>query len=80
LSKNAGGDLVDREIGDLVPEQRVKLGSVLENRNDLGHEGANVLIIFLIRLSVQIFDADNGHVVFVKEGKTGPKKKVKTLT
>jgi hypothetical protein len=51
------------EIGDLVPEQRVKLGSVLENRSSwrcIDHH-------LLTRLMVQIFDADNGNVVLVKE-------------
>jgi hypothetical protein len=33
----------------------------------LGHESTDIMIIFLIRQSVQIFNADNGHVVVVKE-------------
>jgi hypothetical protein len=46
LVKNIRGDLA-KEIGDLVAGERIGLCSVFEDGGDFGHEGANVLVVFV---------------------------------
>ena len=43
------GDLVDGKVGYLVAEEGVELGDIFEDGHDLRHEGANILVIFVVR-------------------------------
>ena len=69
LVKDVGCDLVDGEVGDLIAEERVELGDVLEDGDDFGHEGADVLVVFVVGQRDEVFDLDDGDVVFVQEGR-----------
>ena len=51
--------MVDREVGDLVPEERVQLGDVLEDRDDLRHERANVLVVLVVWLRREVVHVHN---------------------
>lgn len=53
------GGLGDSEVRNLVAEERVELGNILEHGNDLGHDGADVLVRLVVRLRSKIVHVDD---------------------
>lgn len=60
--------MVDGEVGDLVAEERVELSDVFEDGDDFGHEGTDVLVVFVVGLGLEVGDVDDGDGVVVEEG------------
>jgi len=49
--------LVDgREVSDLVTKEGCSAGRFSEDGDDLGHEGADVLVVFIVELCDEVLD------------------------
>lgn len=68
LVKDIGRDLVDGEIGNLITEERIKLSDVLEDRDNLGHESTDVLVVLVVGLGEKVVDVHDRDVVILEEG------------
>lgn len=68
LVKDVRCHLVNREVGNLIAEERIQLGDVLEYRDDLRHERANVLVILIVRLRREILHVHDRDCVVLQEG------------
>ena len=66
--KDIGRNLVDGKVGDLVTEERIQLGDVLEHGYDLGHEGADVLVVFVVGLCEEVGVVYDRDAVILEEG------------
>ena len=66
--KDIGGNLIDGKVGDLVAEEWIELGNVLEDGDDLGHEGTYVLVVLVEGLGVEVLDVGDGDGMVVEEG------------
>ena len=51
----------------MIPEEWVKLGDILEDGDNLRHEGTNVLVILVVRPSFKIFNVNERDIVVLKE-------------
>jgi hypothetical protein len=65
--KDIGCNLVDREVGDLVAEERVQLRNILEDGHNFRHERADVLAIFVVGLRNEVVYLNDGDRVLVEE-------------
>lgn len=66
--EDIGRNLVDGEVGDLITEERIELSDVLEDRDDLRHECANVLVVFVVGLREKVGNVHNRDAIILKEG------------
>ena len=66
--KDIGRNLVDGKVGDLIAEERIQLGDVLEDGYDLGHERTDVLVVFVVGLREEVVDVHDRDVVILEEG------------
>ena len=63
-----GRNLVNGKVGDLVTEERIQLGDVLEDGYDLGHEGMDVLVVFVVGLCEEAGGVHDREAVILEEG------------
>ena len=66
--KDIGRNLVDGKVGDWVTEELIQLGDVLEDGYDLGHEGTDVLVVFVVGLCEEVGGVHDRDAVILEEG------------